>query len=73
LSSQDAILLAAASLLLLRRIALTRAYPGERLLIAGIWIVELFDPPAILFLGIATPLVIGLFLAATVRRLQTGG
>ncbi|MBS0640325.1 MAG: DUF2029 domain-containing protein [Proteobacteria bacterium] len=73
LSCQDAILLAAAALLLFRRIGDTRPYTGETPLIGAIWFAELFSPPALLKLGLIVPVVIALFMAAVIRRARSGG
>lgn len=73
LSCQDAILLAAAALLLFRRIGETRPFPGEIALLGAVWFAELFDPPAILKIGIMTPVLLVLFMAAVIRRARSGG
>jgi alpha-1,2-mannosyltransferase len=67
-SSQDAVMLAIAALFLFCRVVSDGARPGDLVAIFAIWMIELFDPPIIFHLGIATPIVILGFIAAVVGR-----
>lgn len=67
-SSQDAVLLCAAGILLLERGFRDGFRPGDLVVVGAIWIVELFDPPLLLQLGVITPLLLGVFIALLLRR-----
>lgn len=69
-SSQDGIMLAVASLFLLCRALDDGFRPGEMLLIACVWFVEACDPPIIFKIGVATPVVLVLFIVAVVARAE---
>ena len=67
-SSQDAVMLCAASLLLLHHGMTHRFLPGDLPAIAGIWVMELFDPPFLPVPGALTPLLLVLVLVRLIRR-----
>jgi alpha-1,2-mannosyltransferase len=67
-SSQDGIMLAVAAIFLLCRALDDGFRASDVLLLASVWIAELCDPPIIFKLGAATPVVIGLFIAAVMTR-----
>jgi hypothetical protein len=70
-SSQDGIMLAVASIFLLYRALDDGFRPGEIALIAFVWFIEACDPPIIFKIGVATPLVLGFFIAAVIARAKT--
>jgi hypothetical protein len=67
-SSQDGILLAVGALFLFCRVIEDGGRFGELLIIVAVWIAELCDPPIIFRLGIATPLIIALFVIIVMVR-----
>jgi hypothetical protein len=67
-SSQDGILLGVGAVILFSRVIEDGGRFGEITIIILSWVIELFDPPIIFKLGIVTPLVIALFLAALIMR-----
>lgn len=67
-SSQDGIMLAVAAMLLLCRALDDGFRPGDILLVTGVWFVEFCDPPIIFQIGVVTPLLLGVFMAAIIAR-----
>jgi hypothetical protein len=70
-SSQDGIFLAIGVIFLFCRVIENGPRFGELFVIVAAWMVELFDPPIIFHLGIVTPLIIILFIAAIVGRARS--
>lgn len=71
-SSQDAVLLCAASVLLLHLGFRDGFQPGDLPVIGAIWVVEAFDPPVMLHGGVVTPILLAVFVIRLLRRAVPG-